>query len=75
MKKLNIMMGLIILSIIILSLNVTNAFVIKNGSEDITAYKNHNLVRLHVIANSNSPKDQFIKRKIRDNVQKYLGNL
>lgn len=73
MKKIRILLGLIILSIIIMSLNVNSAFVLKNSSKDINAYKNQNLIRLHVIANSNSPQDQYIKRKIRDKVQLYMG--
>ena len=35
-------------------------------SAEIHAYSGTNLVRLHVIANSNSPDDQDLKLKVRD---------
>ncbi len=73
MKKIQFFLVLIILSIIYLSLSVNSAFVIKDSSELINAYKNHNLVRLHVIANSNSPEDQYLKREVRNNVINYMA--
>ncbi len=74
MKKVRVFLGLIILSFILMSLNVNSAFVLKDSSELINAYNNNNLIRLHVIANNNSPRDQFIKRNVRDAVVKYLGS-
>lgn len=70
MKRIQIFFLVIILSIIYLSINVNSAFVIKDSAELINAYKNHNLVRLHVIANSNSPRDQYLKRKVRNKIIK-----
>ena len=72
MKKGYILLILIIVSIIYLSLTVNSAFVINNRDKYISAYKNNNLLRLHVLGNSNTPQDQFIKRKIRDQVVKNL---
>ena len=73
MKKGYIFLILICISIIYMSLTVNSAIVINNKDEYITAYKNNNLLRLHVLANSNTPRDQFIKRKIRDKVVKNLN--
>ena len=64
---------IIILSIIYLTISANSAFEIENSSKLISAYKNNNLIRLHVIANSNSPEDQFIKRKIRTEIIDYMN--
>ncbi len=34
----------------------------------VTAYNQHNLIRFHVIANSDSDRDQALKRRIRDRI-------
>lgn len=67
-------MVLLIVTIIYLTVNVSSAFVINKHAKAVPAYKNDNLVRLHVIANSNSPYDQYIKRYIRDEVLKNVEN-
>ncbi|MFP4661148.1 MAG: stage II sporulation protein R [Halanaerobiales bacterium] len=72
MKKIKIYLFVILCTIIIMNLNVNSAFVSRDASELINAYKNNNLVRLHVLANSNSPFDQYIKRKIRNQVLNYM---
>ncbi|MEJ6950927.1 stage II sporulation protein R [Natronospora cellulosivora (SeqCode)] len=72
MKKIRILLFVIFLSIILMSLNVNSAIVLKQSSPDINAFKNNNLLRFHVIANSNTAKDQYIKRKIRDEVITYM---
>lgn len=74
MKKLKVFLGLIILSIILSSLNANSAIVLNKADELINAYNNNNLVRLHVVANSNSPKDQYLKRKVRDEVVSYMAH-
>lgn len=74
MKKIRIFLILIFVSIIIGNINVNSAFVLKSSPQLINAYNNGNLVRLHIIANSNSPRDQYIKRKVRDNITTYLAN-
>lgn len=73
MKKIQLFLVIIVLTIIYLSLSVNSAFVIKDSSKLINAYKNHNLVRLHVIANSNSPEDQYLKRKVKNNIVKHIA--
>ncbi|MTI61664.1 MAG: hypothetical protein FH762_17045 [Firmicutes bacterium] len=73
MNKLRIFLLLIIITIVLTSLNVNSAFLIRESSELINAYNNNNLLRLHVIANSNSVRDQYIKRLVRDKVINYLA--
>lgn len=73
MKKIRVLLALILLSFILLNINVNSAFVLKNTSGLINAYNNTNLIRLHVIANSNSLKDQYIKRMVRDETMKYIA--
>ena len=73
MRKMKILLGLILFSIIIVSLNVNSALVLKEPNQLIDAFKNNSLVRLHIIANSNSPADQYLKRKIRNQLTTYIG--
>jgi len=75
MKKYRVFIILLIITIIYLTVNISSAFVINKPGHTITAYKNNNLVRLHVIANSNSPQDQYIKRQIRDKVVNKMSAL
>jgi stage II sporulation protein R len=75
MKKGYIFLVLFMLSLIYMSLTVNSAVSIEDTGQYITAFKNDNLLRLHVVANSNSPQDQFIKRKIRDDVINNLSTL
>jgi len=74
MKKIKIFLALIILSLIISSLNANSAIVLNRSTELINAYNNQNLVRLHVVANSNSPGDQYLKRKVRNEIVNYMGS-
>ncbi|ACL69673.1 stage II sporulation protein R [Halothermothrix orenii] len=73
MKVLKVITGLIFLTVVLLSINANSAYVIKDTSDLINAYNNNNLVRFHVVANSNSPEDQYIKRQVRDEVIKYMS--
>ncbi len=73
MKILKYLLGLIIISVILMSLNVNSAFVVKDKIELINAYNNRNLIRLHVVANSNSPLDQYLKRRVRDEVINFMA--
>ncbi|MGI6561831.1 MAG: stage II sporulation protein R [Clostridia bacterium] len=41
-------------------------------SKHVVQALSENIVRLHVIANSNDPKDQFLKLKVRDSILTYL---
>lgn len=72
MNKLRLLLILILITLVYLSLNVNSAFVLKNSEELINAYKNQNLVRLHVVASSNTPGDQYLKRKVRDEITKIM---
>ncbi len=74
MKKYKVFIVLLIVTIIYLTVNVSSAFVINEPDKTVPAYKNKNLLRLHVIANSNSPYDQYIKRYIRDEVIKKMSD-
>jgi stage II sporulation protein R len=40
-----------------------------------TAYNTHNLIRLHVVANSDQPKDQEVKLEVRDAILNASGSL
>ena len=73
LKKIRILLVLFSLAVILMSINVNSAIVLKQSNEDIRAFKNNNLLRFHVIANSNTTRDQYIKRKIRDNVITYMS--
>ncbi|MFW6268695.1 MAG: stage II sporulation protein R [Bacillota bacterium] len=72
MRRVKVLIIIIILSIIYLTINVNSAFMIDKSNPMISAYKNENLLRLHVLANSNSPKDQYVKRRVRDEVSRYI---
>lgn len=41
-------------------------------AEDVNAGLSQNLVRLHVVANSDSPEDQALKLKVRDGIIEYM---
>lgn len=40
--------------------------VVSDSTSDVYAYNNNNLIRFHVLANSNHPADQDLKLKVRD---------
>lgn len=48
--------------------------IINSYSENISSGLAENLIRLHVIANSDSPEDQTLKGKVRDAVLEYVHN-
>ena len=55
------------ISIIVLLLLILGAwFISYNYAEDVNAGLSQNLVRLHVVANSDSATDQALKLKVRD---------
>lgn len=45
----------------------------KLGQAVVQAYNSHNLIRLHVIANSDKPDDQELKRHVRDAILASVG--
>ena len=71
-KKLRIILFLIFVTIVILSINANSAFLLKEKGDYINAFTEDNLLRLHVIANSNSPKDQYIKRLVRERLIEHI---
>ncbi len=65
--------NLIKISIIILLLLVVGAWLISyTYAEDVNAGLSQNLVRLHVVANSDSASDQALKLKVRDAVIEFM---
>lgn len=56
----------------ILVLVLISGIVVASYSEDVSSGLAENLIRLHVIANSDSPEDQQLKRDIRDKVIDYM---
>lgn len=61
--------------IVILVFIITMSFVFASYSENTSASLASNLIRLHVVANSDSPEDQALKRKVRDEVLKYMNDI
>ncbi|BCV20897.1 stage II sporulation protein R [Moorella sp. Hama-1] len=62
----------------LLALVLAGAVILTGGStwqrpQAIPAYNSHNLIRLHVIANSDTPGDQELKRHVRDAVLARVG--
>src|SRR5690606_41673730 len=66
---------LIFLCIILMSINVNSAFQTGDNEEFINAFAEDKLLRLHVIANTNSPRDQYIKRLVRERLTEYIAFL
>ena len=62
---------LIIIYLFILFIFITA----KSYANSIFYELSNNIFRLHIIANSDSPKDQELKLKVRDNVIKYIKDL
>lgn len=61
------------LAILALILSVFAAWMVSNTyAEDVNAGLSQNLVRLHVIANSDSKADQELKLKVRDAIIEYM---
>ncbi len=60
-----------ILGIVMVSLLVTG-IAFASYSEDVNSGLSQNLLRLHVIANSDSPEDQQLKRDVRDVILDYM---
>lgn len=65
----NIQKFILIFTLLILFIT-TNAY---SYSQTISNSLSNNILRLHIIANSNSPSDQIFKLKCRDKIIKYLN--
>ncbi|NLD50231.1 MAG: stage II sporulation protein R [Clostridiaceae bacterium] len=61
-----------IASAVVLTLMLISGVAFITYSEDVSNGLSDNLVRLHVIANSDSPEDQELKRDVRDRVIVYM---
>lgn len=64
MKRVLILIVTTLVVVVCLGWNASNAFVF-DGNEP-HAYRSDNLLRLHILANSSSPDDQYLKRQVRD---------
>lgn len=60
-----------ILGIVMVALMITG-IAFASYSEDVNSGLSQNLLRLHVIANSDSPEDQQLKRDVRDIILDYM---
>ncbi|QNU66600.1 stage II sporulation protein R [Ruminiclostridium herbifermentans] len=61
------------LAVIVLILSVLAAWIVSNiYAEDVNAGLSQNLIRLHVIANSDSDADQALKLQVRDAIIEYM---
>ena len=74
MKNKHIYIIILFLFIVYLSFSINEYYQLASKSVVETSYKNNNLLRLHVIADSNSPYDQYLKRKTRNIVISYFQN-
>ena len=57
---------------IIVTISIVAAILLGSYSEDLNKGLADNLIRLHVIANSDSPEDQALKRQVRDVILVYM---
>ena len=69
MKK--IICGFICLSVV--SILLTNSYLIKGKDTSIQDSLSNKLIRFHVIANSDNAEDQALKLKVRDKVLEYIS--
>lgn len=61
-----------ILSVILLLSFITVGIIFASNSENTKSELADNLIRLHVVANSDSPEDQELKNHIKDEIIKYM---
>lgn len=57
---------------LIITASIVAGLLLSSYSEEVNKGLADNLIRLHVIANSDSPSDQALKRDVRDRVLEYL---
>jgi stage II sporulation protein R len=63
-----------LLIIFILLAAITTGMILSTYSENVNEGLSESLIRLHVIANSDSDEDQALKRDVRDSVLEYMKN-
>ncbi|PQQ66153.1 stage II sporulation protein R [Acetivibrio saccincola] len=61
-----------ILSIILLLSFIAAGIILKSDSKSAKSELADNLIRLHVVANSDSPEDQELKNLVKDEIIKYM---
>lgn len=66
-------MIVILLICSLLYLHINGLLLTRKDENIIEAYNNENLIRFHIIAHSNSPLDQKIKRSVRREVDDFLN--
>ncbi len=64
MKRLYILIIVTLVFLLGMTFNSTRALVWEDDEQ--VAYRSENLLRLHILANSSSPEDQYLKRQVRD---------
>ena len=69
--SLNNIKKFILLFLLFIFFITTNAY---SYSQTVSDSLKNNILRLHIIANSNSPSDQIFKLKCRDRIIEYLNN-
>lgn len=69
MKRVSILIIVTIAMLICLGFNASKAFILVENQNQ-PAYTSDNLLRLHILANSSSPQDQYLKRQVRDLILK-----
>ena len=61
---------------VLLSLLITFIFIsLSSYAHTISEDLSENFFRLHILANSDSEKDQSLKLKVRDNIIEYMNSL
>lgn len=75
MKRYYAYLFLAVLFIVYLTVTVNGALYFEKEDEIEIAYSNNNLLRLHIIADSNSPYDQYQKRMVRNQLTDQFKNL
>ena len=63
-----------VLAILFIIVSVTTLVLFDSYSNTVNKGLADNLIRLHVIANSDSPEDQALKLKVRDGILEYMKN-
>ncbi|MCK4259106.1 MAG: stage II sporulation protein R [Halanaerobiales bacterium] len=74
MRRLYVLIIATLVILICMGFNSSRAVVWDNNDE-INAYCSENLLRLHVLANSSSPEDQYLKRQVRYLILKETNGL
>lgn len=72
MRRLYVLIVATLVILCCLGVMSSRAFVLEAG--DTNAYRTDNLLRLHILANTSSPEDQYLKREVRDIILRETKN-